>query len=45
MCRLETAMHAAKLTLNDVRELVDALANNHTLTTLNLGCTDSVMQW
>jgi hypothetical protein len=38
-------MRAEKLTLDDVRALADALANNTTLTTLNLSCTDSAMHW
>jgi hypothetical protein len=39
LCRLETTMRAEKLALDDVRALADALANNTTLTTLNLGST------
>jgi hypothetical protein len=45
LCGLETAMRAEKLTLDDVRALANALANNTILTTLNLQCTDSAMHW
>jgi glutamate/tyrosine decarboxylase-like PLP-dependent enzyme len=33
-------MRAEKLTLEDLRALVDALTNNTTVTTLDLGSTD-----
>jgi hypothetical protein len=45
LCGLETVMRAEKLTLDDVRALADAFANNTTLTRLDISCTESVMHW
>ena len=39
LCGFETAMRAEKLTLDGMRALADALANNTTLTTLDLSGT------